>query len=629
MFACLLAGSIGAANVVEALVEQSKSHRSSNPDSAAWYASEALAKSQQLEDAQGMILSLNQLGILALDKSELDNALALYEQSLQLSEGLDDSMGIAQAWGNQAIVLRKQKNTSKALELTLQALAYYQRVGANKELGHMHNGLASLYLSLEEPQQALKHFALARVLQQELGNSKGVARSLYNAGIVYYQLDSVDRSQAMFLEALGLYQQLESSKMVLRTLTNLGVLYSDAGREQEALQTFDQALGHQHALKDFDGALHTMRNKAGLLAELARYPESIQTLELALLQLQAHELNEQAAGVYQQLYLVHKQAGNIERALHWHERFAAEQDSLFDASADRNQRELLEQYETELKQQQITVLEQENALKDQEASNRNLMLALAGLVVLLIAAVALVLYQRVRRARLVLQQQKQLSDGRINSMLREQEAESMNALLEGQQSERERIAHDLHDGLGNKLVTARLFVHQLSEQPGNTTDASRLQHARNLLDDACNDIKSVARELAEEGEGTFNMTDELTRLMHTVGESRSIKTELDLFKVDATIDYGTGRQILKLVQELISNVLKHAQATRLTVQLTREGSQLSLLVEDNGIGFHPEKAQTSGLGLRSIAMRVENLNGTMSIDSTPGKGTTTIVEINQ
>ena len=64
-----------------------------------------------------------------------------------------------------------------------------------------------------------------------------------------------------------------------------------------------------------------------------------------------------------------------------------------------------------------------------------------------------------------------------------------------------------------------------------------------------------------------------------------------------------------------------------SVQLTREGQQLSLLVEDNGIGFRPETEQASGLGLRSIAMRVERLNGTLNIDSTPGKGTTTIVEI--
>ena len=125
------------------------------------------------------------------------------------------------------------------------------------------------------------------------------------------------------------------------------------------------------------------------------------------------------------------------------------------------------------------------------------------------------------------------------------------------------------------------------------------------------------------------MAEELTRLMATVESSSALRTELDLFKIDRTIDYATGRQVLRLVQELVSNVLKHAQATRLTVQLTREGQQLSLLVEDDGVGFDPTSVQDSGLGLRSLAIRVENLNGTLSIDSTPGKGTTTIIEINR
>ena len=91
-------------------------------------------------------------------------------------------------------------------------------------------------------------------------------------------------------------------------------------------------------------------------------------------------------------------------------------------------------------------------------------------------------------------------------------------------------------------------------------------------------------------------------------------------------DRATEISLYRVVQEIISNVLKHARATVVEVNLTRNHDSLNILIEDNGIGFDPSKS-TGGLGLKSIESRVESLNGTIVFDSAPGRGTTVSIDI--
>jgi signal transduction histidine kinase len=93
------------------------------------------------------------------------------------------------------------------------------------------------------------------------------------------------------------------------------------------------------------------------------------------------------------------------------------------------------------------------------------------------------------------------------------------------------------------------------------------------------------------------------------------------------LDNTTEIIVYRVVQECIGNILKHAEAKEIHIQLTRHENSFMLMVEDDGVGFDPHKVKSDGMGLKNISSRVQQLNGTVHFDSSPGKGTTTTVEI--
>jgi signal transduction histidine kinase len=110
--------------------------------------------------------------------------------------------------------------------------------------------------------------------------------------------------------------------------------------------------------------------------------------------------------------------------------------------------------------------------------------------------------------------------------------------------------------------------------------------------------------------------------------NEKLKINLVVLGLDERLNSNAETVIFRVLQELISNIIKHAQANEITIQLIREKNEFTLMVEDNGKGFDLEKAGSQdGIGLKNIRSRVEYLNGSVSFDSAPGKGTTIVVEI--
>ena len=100
------------------------------------------------------------------------------------------------------------------------------------------------------------------------------------------------------------------------------------------------------------------------------------------------------------------------------------------------------------------------------------------------------------------------------------------------------------------------------------------------------------------------------------------------FGMESRLETATEISLYRVIQELMNNILKHAKATEVTIQLNKVDTNLNIVVEDNGIGFDVAEAlKKGGMGLRSIETRVKQLNGTISIDSGKGRGTTSIIDI--
>lgn len=204
------------------------------------------------------------------------------------------------------------------------------------------------------------------------------------------------------------------------------------------------------------------------------------------------------------------------------------------------------------------------------------------------------------------------------------------ALIEGQEQERKRVARELHDGLGQLFTALKLNLQHL--KAGMGTDAkgdvmARLAQLEQNIGVAINEVKQISHNLMPEVLEQFGLQPALLDLVNNWNRSESTST-VTLGMVD--MDYEPSAQmslaLFRMAQELITNAVRHSEAKTVFLQVIDHGASIMLTVEDDGKGFDPT-IESKGLGLRNIRSRAELLDGTVYIDSNPGKGTMTTIEI--
>jgi two-component system, NarL family, sensor histidine kinase DegS len=257
---------------------------------------------------------------------------------------------------------------------------------------------------------------------------------------------------------------------------------------------------------------------------------------------------------------------------------------------------------------------------------KNKFLLIGTSIVLVLGTVIFLLIQKntLRKQRLA-EKEKELETQKLATVLKEQELTTIDAMIEGQEKERIRIANDLHDDLGSLLANVKLHFDALKEKKSED-----LYNKTNLLiDETYQKVRSIAHAknsgvIAKQG---------LLKAVQQLASKTSLSNKIEINVIDhgleERLENSLELSIFRIIQELITNILKHAYATEASIYLTCFDHNLNIMVEDNGKGFNSRKTlkKNTGMGIHSIDKRVEHLNGTMTIESEPKNGTTIIIDL--
>ena len=205
------------------------------------------------------------------------------------------------------------------------------------------------------------------------------------------------------------------------------------------------------------------------------------------------------------------------------------------------------------------------------------------------------------------------------------------ALIEGQEAERRRVAQELHDGLGQSLTAIRLHLNALESDVSQFAQRNQraFEKLKLILQTTTQEVKSISRDLMPQVLKDYGLVKALEFLCQTINDTNQVRLQLQVYGLEYEPDQPHKTGLYRVAQELINNALKHAQAQQIDVQLIGHASSVVLVVEDNGIGFDPSSDTTpvSRFGLRNVATRIRSLNGTFEVDTRPGEGTSVTVEI--
>ena len=205
---------------------------------------------------------------------------------------------------------------------------------------------------------------------------------------------------------------------------------------------------------------------------------------------------------------------------------------------------------------------------------------------------------------------------RITQRLNREKIEAEILTLE---KERQRIASDLHDDLGPILSAIKFKINAVESRSGEDTELIR--KASEHVDETIHRIRQIAFNLMPNTltrKGLLAATEEL---IGKIMESLPLKISYQLNLIP-DISQQKSINLFRIVQEIIQNTIKHAEASELFIKLDAKDRNLVLTTEDNGVGFDYEKVNdlNKGLGLRNLTSRVEIMNGIIAVETGPGKG---------
>ncbi|WP_405399892.1 ATP-binding protein [Maribacter sp. Asnod2-G09] len=266
-------------------------------------------------------------------------------------------------------------------------------------------------------------------------------------------------------------------------------------------------------------------------------------------------------------------------------------------------------------------------LDTQSRKNRNWATSLAVLLILG-SAIAFLVYSNTKRKQLLAEQQKTLQEQKVSTLLKEQELTTIDAMIEGQEKERQRIANDLHDDLGGLMATVKLHFNSLHSKVKDDKD-DMYEKTNNLIDEAYHKIRTIAHAKNSGVIAKQGLLKAVKQMAAKVSAANTISIQVKDFGLDNRLENSLELTLFRIIQELITNTIKHAKATKVNIHLTNHGDSLNILIEDNGIGFESNIviAASNGMGLKSIDKRITHLDGTLHIESEPGKGSTIIIDI--
>ena len=302
-----------------------------------------------------------------------------------------------------------------------------------------------------------------------------------------------------------------------------------------------------------------------------------------------------------------------------------------DRIKDINQ--LQETYQKEKREQEISSLKIQKALREQEVSMErqqklSLLTALMVLVLLAFAAV-LIFKQRAKNANKIAAMQENLYRNQMHQVIKEHELKSINQVMEGQEIERKRIAEDLHDRLGSMLSSIKLHFNAVEEKMDMAEMKTFQQYTRanNLLDDVVNEVRNIAHNMESGVLQSFGLLAALDDLKDTLKNTGALQIVISSFGMGERLSSDIEITVYRVIQELLSNTIRHSGAKKITIDLTRSREQLTVIYSDDGKGYELEDPARNGMGLKHIETRLSRVNGKFFVDSGNNNGTTSIIEI--
>ncbi len=518
--------------------------------------------------------TLNLLGSIYEKSGLYVQSLNTLYQSLELQKKDENLVGVANSYHNIAHIYMQAEKYDQAYEYYTNALEIYEMLKPNSSDSVDNQiGKAKIYLSLGNYYNAISDSSNAfNFLKKALEifvkeqNRFYESQTVLAIGNVYFKLKDFEKAEEYYLKAQKL-DNYESNKMGLVVINlNFARLYHYQNKKKKKVLALKTALD--------------LANKMGAKSKMA------EAAELLYLEYSGFQDSIEHAKDYATLFL------KTRKYLPGDEM----QDSIIRMSA----------------RHEVTL--QKNEELSEERYKKNSRTVLFILILALSLSIFLFVYYRNKV------KQRQLYERKLN----EEQKSRFREVIEAIESERKRIAVDLHDSLGQMLSITKLYLSSLEEVKELQEENNKLMYDSvvKMIDDSRGELRNISFNIMPGSFIKYGLIVAIDELGNKINQSNQIKFQFTNLGFDKRLDENLEISIYRIIQEAVNNIVKHANATEIQLNMILNGNNCNLKIADNGKGMEQfEKNNSAGLGWKSIYSRVEMLEGTIEVNSAPGEGT--------
>lgn len=601
-------------------------------------------------------------------KATHDSADYYLKKIFSLSQQRNYAKGITEYYRLKAVMyylLEKEDSLSFTIS---KAFHSARKSGNAKELALVNDLRGWIFQNMEQNDSAAYYYIQAVKIADSLKNHKFSGEIYSNLSVVFWSIGDYQKSAEYAIRAYHNANILKDTLLLSNSLSDLANAKTSLKQYDTALILFERV---KEIIKDpvrFNYVLfRAASNEASIYADrsnnknaIAEYKKILQWNKLipayllsyvysglGAAQYKENQLNEAALNMAKAIamaseggvkmglrdsYLLMSQIKEKQKqfvlALDFRKKYDSLNDTLMSGSRTKFIHQLEAKYNSAQKNNQITrqqlaISENQRIIQRKNALNAALII---GILFLLIIAI-LIYYNFRNRNKMLLQNQK-LREQRITELEQERKLVAAQSVMKGQEAERSRLARDLHDGVGGLLSGVKL---SMSNMKGNVflseENAQSFENVISQLDQSIAELRRVSHNMMPEALIKYGLKEALENYCENINVSGKINIQLQTYGMENRIEQSTEIIIYRMIQELLNNVIKHADARNVLIQLVRKEDHFNLTVEDDGKGFDTkENENKTGAGLANIKARAEYLNGNVDIVSKKGEGTSVNIE---
>ncbi|MFA6060883.1 MAG: sensor histidine kinase [Taibaiella sp.] len=590
------------------------------PDSALALSYAVFNMSKQMDFPDGMASALIWMGSIHIAKGGPHEALKYLRKALPYCEqAVNVKETLLLVWKNDmAAAFSIQGAYDSAMVYYYQALQTALKYNSKDygQLAVMYNNVSSIHYVLKQYDDALpylekaKQLAISKQLKPQLTETYITLASIF---IVKDQLDSAKQ----YLENIGKLNTTITAKIQEQLHYLNGIIYLKQKLPAKAIPLFKEAL----VLSEYN-----IRNKINNTSALGsaylllkNYKSAVQYyLEAAKLSAQSGIGGRSLVEIYGNLSETYDSAKDYRNAYRYKFIAAALQDSISAMENTKSLNKLENLFQNAEKDKELTTKKLQLVLAKASLRNRNLWIAGIGTGTLILLTIAIMLSQK---QRLQLQ--------RAKTTKQQQQVEQLKAVIDGEEKERSRIGRQLHDDIMVQLSIVKMSMEALPIEYPGIKDVQSYKNIVQQVQHTSRQLRQTAHNLMPDALLEEGLISAVLYFCRNIEQMTGIKILFQHYGSIPLLSSDLEISIYRIIQELMQNVIKHAEATNALVQLNYLEGILSITVEDNGIGMKEQDSnlEENKMGLRSIRTRLKAMGGSMEIHPCTPHGTSVNIEL--